>query len=231
MSQILKYPFFLNLNKKGLSFLKKILIIFKINLLVITLFTSSAQATTSFVDSFSISAQETAAQGIAFNNDGTKMFVVGSTGDDVNEYTLTTGFDVSSASFVDSFSVSDQESFPQGIAFNNDGTKMFVVGSTGNDVNEYTLTTGFDVSSASFVDSFSVSDQESFPTGVTFNNDGTKMFVVGVDGDVNEYTLTAGFDVSSASFVDSFSVKDQESLPRDVTFNNDGTKMFVVGRD
>jgi uncharacterized protein with beta-barrel porin domain len=229
MSQILKYPFFLNLNKKGLSFLKKILIIFKINLLVITLFTSSAQATTSFVDSFSISAQETAAQGIAFNNDGTKMFVVGSTGDDVNEYTLTTGFDVSSASFVDSFSVSDQESFPQGIAFNNDGTKMFVVGSTGNDVNEYTLTTGFDVSSASFVDSFSVSDQETFPTGVTFNNDGTKMFVVGVDGDVNEYTLTAGFDVSSASFVDSFSIIAQENFPTDVTFNNDGTKMFVVG--
>ena len=29
------------------------------------------------------------------------MFVVGNTGDDVNEYTLTTGFDVSSASFVD----------------------------------------------------------------------------------------------------------------------------------
>ena len=30
------------------------------------------------------------------------MFVVGNAGDDVNEYTLTTGFDVSSASFVDS---------------------------------------------------------------------------------------------------------------------------------
>ena len=59
MSQILKHPFFLNLNKKRLSFLKKILIIFKINLLVITLFTSSAQATTSFVDSFSVAAQET----------------------------------------------------------------------------------------------------------------------------------------------------------------------------
>jgi large subunit ribosomal protein L40e len=51
MSQILKHPFFLNFNKNGLSFLKKILIIFKINLLVIALFTSSVQATTSFVDS------------------------------------------------------------------------------------------------------------------------------------------------------------------------------------
>jgi len=72
------------------------------------------------------------------------------------------------------------------------------VGSTGDDVNEYTLTTGFDVSSASFVDSFSVSDQESFPRDVTFNNDGTKMFVVGRDGDdVNEYTLTVAFDLNT----------------------------------
>ena len=123
-------------------------------MLVITLFTSSAQATTSFVDSFSVALQENNPQGIAFNNDGTKMFVVGFDGDDVNEYTLSTGFDVSTASFVDSFSVAAQETIPQGIAFNNDGTKMFVIGFAGDDVNEYTLSTGFDVSTASFVDRF-----------------------------------------------------------------------------
>ena len=143
MNQIVNHSFFLNLNKKGLSFLKKILIIFKINLLVITLFTTSAQATTSFVDSFSVSSQDDRPQGLAFNNDGTKMFIVGATGDNVYEYTLSTGFDVSSTSFVDSFSVSAQETFPQGVAFNNDGTKMFVTGFTGDDVNEYTLSVGF----------------------------------------------------------------------------------------
>ena len=34
---------------------------------------------------------------------------------------------------------------------------MFVLGNAGKDVNEYTLSTGFDVSTASFVDSFTVS--------------------------------------------------------------------------
>ena len=56
------------------------------------------------------------------------MFVIGLDGDDVNEYTLSTGFDVSTASFVDSFSVAAQDTSPSGIAFNNDGTKMFVSG-------------------------------------------------------------------------------------------------------
>ena len=79
---------------------------------------------------------------LVFNNDGTKMFVLGDDGNDVNEYSLTTGFDVSSASFVDSFAVNSQDTAPQSLTFNNDGTKMFVIGDKGNDVNEYTLSSG-----------------------------------------------------------------------------------------
>ena len=48
-------------------------------------------------------------------------------------------------SFVDSFDVSSQEANPIEVAFNTDGTKMFVLGTGGVDVNEYTLTTGFEL--------------------------------------------------------------------------------------
>ena len=92
------------------------------------------------------------------------MFVmVSKVVDQVDEYTLTTAWDVSTASFVDSFSVATQETEPTGIAFSKSGDKMFVVGDAGNDVNEYTLTTAWDVSTASFVDSFSVSNSGSNP--------------------------------------------------------------------
>jgi len=50
---------------------------------------------------------------------GLKMFIVGNQGDDINEYTLTTAWDVSSASFVDSFSVASEDGGPSGIAFGN----------------------------------------------------------------------------------------------------------------
>ena len=62
-----------------------------------------------FTDSFSVSAQEHSPSGLAFNTDGTKMFVVGSNGDDVNEYACTTGFDVSTCAFTDSFDISNEE--------------------------------------------------------------------------------------------------------------------------
>jgi len=182
-----------------------------------------------FVDSFSVAGQDTNPQDVAFSSDGTKMFVVGSDGDAVNEYTLTTAFDVSTAAFVDFFSVAAQETSPSGVAFSTDGTKMFVVGFDGDAVNEYTLTTAFDVSTASFVDFFSVVAQETGPTGVAFSSDGTKMFVVGSNGDaVNEYTLTTAFDVSTAAFVDFFSVAAQDDNPQGVAFSSDGIKMFVV---
>ena len=57
--------------------------------------------------------------------------------------------------FVQSFDVSDEEIRPRGITFNNDGSKMYIIGSTDDDVNEYNLSTNFDISTATFVDSYS----------------------------------------------------------------------------
>ena len=187
-------------------------------------------STAVFVQNFSVASQDSEPSGIAFNTDGTKMFIVGNGNNSVFEYTLSTGGDVSSATYSQSFSVGSQDTEPQGIAFNANGTKMFIVGGIGQDINEYTLSTGFDVSTSSFVDSFSVSGQETQPYGIAFKTDGTKMFVVGHTGDdVNEYALSTGFDVSTASFTDSFSIAAQETSPTGLAFNSDGTKMFIVG--
>ena len=56
--------------------------------------------------------------------------------------------------FVDSFSVAAQDAIPESLAFSSDGTKMFVAGIDVDNVNEYTLSTPFDVSTASFVATF-----------------------------------------------------------------------------
>jgi DNA-binding beta-propeller fold protein YncE len=196
-----------------------------------TLTTGFDVSTASFVDSFSIASQDTNPQGLAFNNDGTKMYVTGEAGDDVNQYNLSTGFDVSSATYSQNFSVAGQDSVPTGLAFNADGTKMFVVGEAGQDINEYSLTTGFDISTASYSQNFSLSSEDAAPCGLAFNSDGTKMFIVGrASAEVNQYTLTTGFDVSTASFASkTLSVTSQESTPHGITFNSDGSKMYIIG--
>ena len=141
-------------------------------------------------------------ESLAFNSDGTKMFMVESNQRRVFEYSLSTAFDITSASYSNiNLSIVYQESSPSSITFNNDGTKMFLVGTNGQDVNEYTLSTGFDLSSTvNFIGSFDVSSQEIYPSSITFNNDGTKMFVSGHSGDdVNEYSLTTPFSLVNVS--------------------------------
>ena len=195
-----------------------------------TLSTPFDASTRTFVDATSISDQEEAPTGIAFSNDGTKMFVIGIGGDNVNEYTLSTPFVASTRSFVDATSISDQEDNPQGIAFSNDGTKMFVIGSSKDNVNEYTLSTPFVASTLEFVNATRIRAQETAPTGMAFSNDGAKMFVIGTIGkDVNEYTLSTPFDASTMSFADATSISVQEDNPQGIAFSNDGTKMFVIG--
>ena len=189
-------------------------------------------STATFVDATSISAQETSPHGIAFSSDGAKMFVIGANGNDVNEYSLSAPFDASTATFVDATSVSAQTGFASAMAFSSDGAKMFVAGADVGDVNEYSLSTPFDASTATFVDATSVSAQEDFPAGIAFSSDGAKMFVTGADvGDVNEYSLSAPFDASTAAFVDATSVSAQDGVPSDMAFSSDGARMFILGDD
>jgi sugar lactone lactonase YvrE len=131
--------------------------------------------------SFSVSGQDATPIGIVFNNDGSKMYIMGFNNKTVFQYTLSTPFNLATASYDSvSFSVNAQDTASLGIAFNNDGSKMYMVGSSNDSVFQYTLSTPFDLSTASYDSvSFSVNAQDSNPRGIAFNNDGSKMYMVG----------------------------------------------------
>jgi sugar lactone lactonase YvrE len=140
--------------------------------------------------SFSVAGQEATPSAIWFRPNGLSMYVAGSTGDAVYQYTLLTAWNVSTATFLQSLSVSGQESVPNGVAFTGDGSRMFIAGSSGDDVNVYNLTTPWDISTSSFVGVFSVSSQDTFPSGIYIKPDGTKMYIMGQSNDtVFQYTV------------------------------------------
>ena len=183
--------------------------------------------------SFAVGSEDNSPRGVAFNPDGTKMFVIGGEYEEIHEYELTTPFDVSSSSYTNrSFPVRSEDNTPRDVAFNPAGTKMFVAGYASETIIEYTLSTAFNVSTASYTDTFDVSLQDKEPEGVAFNPSGTKMFVVGDQRNrVYEYALSTPFDLSNVSYTHHFSVGTDDDLPRGVAFSPDGTKMFVVGAD
>ena len=185
-------------------------------------------STGTFTTSVSISGQELAGQGLAFGNSGAKMYVVGAAGDDVNEYDLSTAWDVSSATFNQLFDISAQDTIPKSIKFNTAGTKMFVLGNSGDDINEYTLSTAWDVSTASFVDAFSIASQTTTPESMAFGDSGSKVYVAD-ETTIYQYDLSTAFDISTASYVDSFDVSGQDTSVQGVFFRTNGNNFYTSG--
>jgi len=199
-----------------------------------TFFTPYSVEAASFSQSFSVASQEAAPRALAFSPDGTKMYIAGTNEDKVFQYTLSTAFDLSTASYASkSFSVASQENSPRGLAFSTDGSKMFVAGSQHDEVFQYSLSTAFDVSTASYdSESADASSQESSLQGMTFSADGKSLYITGQTTDhVRQNILETAFDLSTASNFTSktFDVGSQEGVPQGIAFNADGSKMFVIG--
>ena len=195
---------------------------------------------------FSTTGQENQPRGITFNNDGSKMYIVGWVGDDVNEYNLSANFDVSSPTFVQSYSfmtptqASNLENQPTSVKFNNDGTKMFITGRGSNDLNEFILSTAYDVSTAEHETQLPFDSTDEDINAFDFNNDGTMLFITGTENELmHQFKVNVAFDLSEG--VELVRTKDLPGLndennpsagedePFNIEFNLDGTRMFVIG--
>jgi hypothetical protein len=91
----------------------------------------------------SVNAQDGTPAGLTFSSDGTKMWMIGSTSDAVNYYTLSQAWNISTATYVHQTSISAVELTATGMFLSSDGTKMYVLGTTNDTVFQYTLGTPF----------------------------------------------------------------------------------------
>ena len=169
--------------------------------------------------------------GLAFKTDGTKMYTLNLTGASIEQYSLSTAFDITTAT-KDSktFSVSSQDSSPYEIEFSSDGTKLFALGTTTDTVYQYSLSTAWDISTASYDSvSFSVASQATQPYGMGFKSDGTALYVLDYNtNNVFQYTLSTAWDVSTLSYSSkSLSVASESTRGYGLGISPDGNKVFV----
>ena len=191
--------------------------------------------TTATLDSnFLLTGQTTSSSSLAFNSDGTKMYIGEFTNDTVLQYSLSTAFDVSTASYDSvTLNVSGQSGNPSNLLFNSDGTILWVSDGATPAIYQYNLSTGFDLSTGSYASkslNLNVSPVLAV-NGFTFNSDGTKLLVIGSSSTLYSYTLSTVYDITTASRDTdiSFSVATQDASPTDFLFYNSGQKMLILG--
>ena len=76
-------------------------------------------------DQLDTTAENDNPNAIHFKPDGTRMYIVGRSVDEVNEYILSTPWSISTASFVSNFSISSEGANPRGLYIRDDGLKFW----------------------------------------------------------------------------------------------------------
>ncbi len=209
----------------------------KIITLIILILQSSITfaAVSGFVDSKGITQK--LAHGITFKPDGTKMFVVGMSQNKIFEFDLSTAFDISTATKNSNeyLHVSEQID-AKDIKFNSDGTKLFLAGTDDQEINEYNLSTAYDVSTSTHQNVYFNGDGLDF-VAIAFNTNGTKLFIYDATGNdsIKQYSLGSPFDLSNAVLQKEYTGTSSKTLrqingtPQGFAFSSDGTKMYVTG--
>lgn len=191
--------------------------------------------TSTFLPGSSITSAQ---RGWIIGNNGYKIYHVNITADTIYECDLTTPYDVNTAVYKGNYlSVSAQETAPINLEFNSDGTVLFVVGVTGDDITSYDLSTAWDITTASVNPSnvLALSSYTGNPYCIKFGDSGTKLYVSCTTGvaaysgglaRMYQFNLSTAYDLSTATYHTHMAPQGGGGF-YGFTFNNNGTKLFV----
>jgi hypothetical protein len=144
------------------------------------------------------------ADGLIKYDDGTSMYLLTRNGtfgqlDWISQYTLTTPWNITTAVYVDRFTVPALGSDSYGFDISHDGTKLWMFHFQGF-YNTYTLTTPWDITTA--VDagqSFDASASQDRTHAGRVSADGTKYITGGqLSEDIVEFEMVTPFDISTS---------------------------------
>lgn len=159
--------------------------------------------------------------GVHISYDGNWLFLGDYNAGDVLTYSLSTPFDVSTASSLVRRTSFDNTNSPLGFHFNSDGLTFYFADSSANTVKQYSLSSAWDLSTVSL--STSISGLSSLQK-VFIDETGGHMYTSGgSSASIQHYTLSTAFDVSSASYADT----GPSTNGSGVAVNQNGTKLFA----
>jgi sugar lactone lactonase YvrE len=163
--------------------------------------------------------------GVYFKSDGTKMYVLANVTSAwrLREYSLSTPWDISTASPVASFDVFNQDTAPTGLTFSTDGTKIYITGNTNNSIYYYNLSSAWSISTMTYNNSFSTNTYSSTPIGISLDVLGRYVYVVNgssLSKKIIQYSLTSNFDISTAVYL--------KELTLSATYHTSLTDIFFM---
>ena len=166
--------------------------------------------------------------GIFIGNSGTKMYISDG-GGNVFQYSLSSPYNISSPTYDNIFKIvySPNNADAMGLYFSSDGTQMYVSSNISGIVSQWTLSTAWDLSTASSAGkSMNVSAFVSYGRGITFKPDGTRIYFVDQSGDITQCNLSTAWDLSTFVYAGNAAVSGYN--PNGIELSDDGTRMYLT---
>ena len=196
---------------------------------------SSHGASSDYVFVTGASTGNDAPTGIHFKPDGTKVWITDAD-DYLYEWGMTTAWDISTASLTVRYRMTNPYNTMRGPFWKPDGTVFFGCEPgldyvySHNTSNPWAIQTNGYSSRSALMDVSPIS--EASVSGIWFNDDGTKVYVVGNSGaKVMQWNLTTAYDVTqiTGSPDDELSTSSVETSPFSICFSSDGKYMYIGG--
>ena len=188
---------------------------------------------TDYTISQSFKHGRTYTEDVSLNNDGSKMYVVKYNTDSIYQYSLSTPFDITTASEEYVLSTTGEENSPRALAWNGDGSVCYISGGS-EDGGFYNLTIPFDLTSATLTiptTNHFLRANGSLNTsieGAFLNDNGTKLVLITNVGYISEYVTETPYQFPQSP-TNEINVESIDSNANSLTFNSDMSKIFWVG--
>jgi hypothetical protein len=190
-----------------------------------------------YTQAANVAATVVSPRAIFFRPEGNSVFVLDGQRQRIQQYRVSSNFTYTglTSTFVSGNVLANQS----GLHFNNDGTKVFVISNDSN-VRQYSLNVAWTANSINIASNiaFSVSAQaNSGGKSVTFNNDGTKMYigVSGAERKVYQYSLSSPWDISTTTYSNvafstqsPISIDGRNTSPSAIAFSSDGASFVML---
>lgn len=181
-------------------------------------------------NNINLTSQESNPISFKFNNDGTKLYVIGTSTDTVYEYNIEIPYDIKRAKFTFSTFRYTQGGSPTSIEFSSDGNKLFISDNSNETIFSYDLPSPYDLNGFSYDnDNYSLSEV-GMPLSAQWGKNGKSLFVISnTTKSLHEYETTADYSVSGMTHINnSFLLSPIVVTPMDFIWSNDGIHLIVL---
>lgn len=164
-----------------------------------------------------------------FSPDGTNLYAVVSSGTtNVSQYTLSTPWNITTATLVGNFAFATEPT-PTGIAFHPSGNYYFVTGTTNAKVTRYNVSSSWNVATSIMGSNVSVITDTPNPRCLRFSPDGMNLYVATTTRtSISQYSLSNAWDISTTTYLQNVAIIYETGLSG-FTFLEDGSKMYATG--